>query len=104
MTLLQNFSFYVRLGAVNNVILSQMISQFGLRDRLGVMTRDLSSSEKSLAQLLIALTGSNKTLVLDDPFHDLPQPTIFKLVKIIEQKTDCTFIISSRSQGAIETL
>lgn len=61
-------------------------------------------SERNIAQIIIALSGSNQTIVLDDPFNGLPHVTVLKLMKIIEQKVDTTLIVSARSMTTIEML
>ena len=52
----------------------------------------------------MALSGSNKTVILDDPFTGLTHDQTLKLVKIIRQKIDCTLIVTAKSKAQIEML
>lgn len=68
------------------------------------MVKDLHISEKHLAVLVIALGGSNRTVILDEPFSGLSYDHQLKLVKIIRQKHDCTVIVTAKSKADIELL
>lgn len=60
-----------------------MIVSFNLSDRLGVLMSELNETERHLTQLIVALSSSNRTIILDEPFTGLSTQQILKFVKII---------------------
>lgn len=73
LTMAQNMTFFTRVGSSNGRLLNQMVTAFGLADRKNVLAKNLTVSERHIVQLLAALSGSNRTLILDDPFQGLSQ-------------------------------
>ena len=104
LSLEQNLSYFIRLGSVNRRMVNQMIVSFGLSRRTAVLARHLTVSEKHITQIILALAGSNRTVILDEPFTGLTQEQTLKLVKIIRQKNDCTLIVTAKSKASIEML
>ena len=45
--------------------------------------KHLNASDRHIAQLILALAGSNRTVILDEPFTGLTHEQSLKLVKII---------------------
>ena len=68
------------------------------------MVSALRVSERHLLKLILALAGSARTLILDEPFTGLTRDQSLKLVKILRQKHDCTLIVTARSKAEIELL
>mmetsp|Transcript_6767 Transcript_6767/g.9290 ORF Transcript_6767/g.9290 Transcript_6767/m.9290 type:complete len:155 (-) Transcript_6767:869-1333(-) len=81
-----------------------MIAAFGLLPRTSLMCGDLNTSEKHLVMLIIALAGSNRTVILDEPFTALTHDQTIKLIKIIRQKYDCTLIVTAKTKASLELL
>lgn len=79
-----------------------MITSFNLTERLNVPMKHLNETERHLTQLIVALAGANRTVILDEPFSGLTSEQTLKLVKIIRQKCDCTVIITAKSKSQIE--
>ena len=48
-----------------------MIATFGLYKRMNLLVKDLRASERHLVMLILALSGSNRTVILDEPFTGL---------------------------------
>ena len=64
-------------------IVKQMVTSFNLLDRLNVPVLKLNETERHIVQLIVALAGSNRTVILDEPFSGLTSEQALKLVKII---------------------
>jgi len=61
--------------------------------------KNLNASDRHIAQLILALAGSNRTVILDEPFTGLTNEQSLKLVKIIRQKHECTLIVTAKSRA-----
>ena len=48
-----------------------MITSFGLVNRQNVLIKNLNETERHITQLILALSGSNRTVILDEPFSGL---------------------------------
>ena len=81
-----------------------MLVTFGLRERQGCLVSELHVGERHLLKLILALAGSARSLILDEPFAGLTRDQTLKLVKILRQKHDCTLIVTARSKTEIELL
>lgn len=73
LTMAENMAYFIRLGSCNGRLYNQMMTAFGLADRKNVLAKNLTETERHIVQLLTALAGSNKTVILDDPFQGLNQ-------------------------------
>lgn len=71
LTLEDNINYFVRLGSVHPRLANQMVVAFGLYPSLHILVRNLNTSHKHLLMLVLALTGSNRTVILDEPFTGL---------------------------------
>ena len=98
----QNLDYYLSLGSVHPRIVKQMMSSFGLVNRQSVLIKNLNETERHITQLILALSGCNRTVILDEPFSGLTSEQNLKLVKIIRQKHDCTVIVTAKSKAQIE--
>ena len=76
----------------------QMVASFGLYMRANTLVKNLKANEKHLLMLILALAGSNRTVILDEPFTGLSNDQTLKLVKIIRQKSDCTLIVTAKTK------
>lgn len=54
--------------------------------------------------LILALAGSNRTVILDEPFTGLTHDQTIKLVKIVRQKYDCTLIVTAKTKAQLDML
>ena len=81
-----------------------MVLSFGLKARQHVLVKKLNANERHIIQLILALAGSNRTVILDEPFAGLTSEQSLKLVKILRQKHECTLIVSAKSKTEIELL
>ena len=70
-TLKQNLYYFIMLGSVHPRMVKQMLTSFGLHDRQNVLVKDLNETERHITQLILALAGSNRTVILDEPFSGL---------------------------------
>ena len=104
LTLAENLEYFSLLGSIHPRLASQMIAAFGLFKRAKIFVKNLKASEKHLFMLILALSGSAKTVILDEPFTGLNQDQTIKLVKIIRQKSDCTLIVTAKSKAVLELL
>ena len=93
--------FYVSIGSVSSFIASQMVMAFGLHQCLHTQVHAMHANEKHLAGLVLALSSSNRTCILDEPFTGLSYDQSIKLVKIIRQKYNCTIIITASSKAQL---
>lgn len=100
----ENFAHFYGLGSVHPQLSEQMLVAFNLHSRSGVLVKDLNANEKHLMMLTLALAGSHRTVILDEPFTGLTHDQGIKLAKIIRQKYDCTLIISAKSKAHLEYL
>ena len=103
LTLKQNLDYYIGLGAVHSNLVCQMVDTFEIApERQNVPVRDAYETERHLVQLILALAGSRRTLILDEPFIGLSRDQSLKLVRIIRQKHGCTVIVTAKSKSEIE--
>lgn len=79
--------------------MKQMVLALGLYNRLSVPVQNLTPSEKHITMLILALAGSARTVILDEPFTGLSHEQSIRLVKIIRQKYDCTLIVTAKSKA-----
>lgn len=92
------------LGSIHPRLANQMVVAFSLFSRVSMLVRDLTANDKHLLMLILALAGSNRTVVLDEPFTGLTHDQTIKLVKIIRQKYECTLIVTAKSKAELELL
>lgn len=92
------------MGSIHPRLSQQMIAAFGLFNRMNVLVSDLNTAEKHILMLVLALAGSNRTVILDEPFTGLTHDQTIKLVKIIRQKYDCTLIVTAKTKAQLELL
>ena len=76
-------AYFVNLGSIHPVHVKKMIFTFGLELRLGRLISELHANERHLAKLILALAGSKRTVILDEPFAGLTRDQSLKLVKIL---------------------
>ena len=87
------------LGSIHSRHTKQMVIAFGLHSRLSVPINELTPGEKHLTMLILALAGSARTVILDEPFTGLSYEHSIRLVKILRQKYDCTLIVTAKSKA-----
>ena len=83
LTLAQTMAYFVNIGSVHPFHVERMIHTFGLKERLGCLIGELKASERHLVKLILALAGSARTVILDEPFAGLTRDQSLKLVKIL---------------------
>lgn len=71
LTLAENLAYFTTLGSIHPRLANQMIAAFGLYKRAKIFVKNLKASEKHLFMLILALSGSAKTVILDEPFTGL---------------------------------
>lgn len=71
MTIMDNIFYYRLIGSVHPKLAKQMLVTFGLYDRRHTIFKSLNANEKHLTMLILALAGSSKTCILDEPFTGL---------------------------------
>ena len=71
MTIMDNIWFYRLIGSVHPRLAKQMLVTFGLYERRHTILKNLNANEKHLTMLIMALAGSTKTCILDEPFTGL---------------------------------
>jgi lipopolysaccharide export system ATP-binding protein len=72
----QNIRTFERVAGASTTDTALCAAAVGLDGRLGVRAGDLSGGERKRLELLRALIGSPKLLVLDEPFAGLDPPAI----------------------------
>ena len=70
-TLQDNINYYTSIGSVHPRLSKQMVVSFGLYERRDVLLKNLIANEKHLLMLILALAGSSRTCILDEPFTGL---------------------------------
>ena len=83
LTIMDNILFYRMVGSVHRRLAKQMLVTFGLYERRNTLFKHLNANEKHLTMLILALAGSSRTVILDEPFTGLSHDQTLKLVKII---------------------